>query len=87
MESPWKEAPIVNALFHVAVRLFMLALAYVLTYARNPGGLKKMFLMYVCSFFLASIYIFNLYYLPTNQAIRKYELCKIYELEPVSGEG
>lgn len=34
---------------------------------------------------LASVYILqlNLNYLHTNQTIRKYELCKIYELEPI----
>lgn len=76
----WEETPTVNALFHAAVGLCVLTKAY----ARNPGGLKKMFLMYVC-YFLAYIYIFqlNLSYLHSNQTIRKYELCKICELEPI----
>lgn len=42
--SPWEEAPMVNALFHAAVRLFVLAK----TYPRNPDRQKETFLKYIC---------------------------------------
>jgi len=46
----------VNALVHAAVRLSMLAK----TDARKPDGLKKMFLMDVCSFLGYIFTYFNL---------------------------
>lgn len=56
--SPWEEAPMLNALSHAAVRLFVLAK----TYPRNPDRLRETVLhkKHTYMFFIAYSYIWQL---------------------------